>query len=462
MNLRTYLDFYNEYFIAKYNLNKDIENENEILKELKIIPKICNKLIEINKKETISSNSKSDSEKLIIKLENNKVFVKIFLNLPLEQSGLVYEGLIYKNIIKSLLENNNTPYLVKPIEYTICPELLTYINRDNKNPSLITNKLWESLYNNYLILSKVQKMKDIVHVIINEQIKDGSETVEKFIQNEKTTIEDLKIFAFQLIWDLQTFQSISLRHNDLHLENMYIEKGEKGDNGFYYFELNIGIKTIYFKISRKINLKIFDFDRSVIYNILDNEYLRTGSCPTFGICNERNPGYDASIVGCRIFNKTSIDLLDDDVEFQEFLFIMDKLSNYRSGITLDRNLEYVQHDEKNCYLSDKSNEDSLTNFLRERLNDEGMEEKEQKDFLEIMKKKMIYSQKTGQRLLLNENVLKDILQMDYFKSFIIRKEEFDKSDKKDRFHLPNKDEIKNMHDLLLKDYKNLINIIQDR
>ena len=66
--------------------------------------------------------------------------------------------------------------------------------------------------------------------------------------------------AFQVLYTIACFERVGLKHNDLHLNNIFVENSEEP----YEFNYEIDGEVVSFVTTKRV--KIIDYDRSSIYN----------------------------------------------------------------------------------------------------------------------------------------------------------------------------------------------------
>ena len=349
--------------------DSQIFNENNILDIYnKNIDNLKNRILEVN--ELKNSNSTSCSEKWIVKFtDNKKYFFKIFVDSTIynytefinkvssalkfkseyrkfffiySTLGLNYEQQIYSNVIKPMIENNICTNFVTSIDnyYRYSYEDLLYIiegkvNKNNKTLSI--EKLNHNLSRNLLNIlqhdrsdtnnkdKKDKKDKDTneieiydnskiltdfkFNIIINEQIDQF--TLFDFIKegNKKGLIQtDLYTILFQVAYTCYCLSQSKTTHNDLHIENIFVEYSESPKTFIYV------IDNVKYIIKSNYKVFIFDFDRSYSQNIGNNLLLEEKKyisfCDYFSQCNEHVDNKDILKVLCYVFKYIS----DEDIK----------------------------------------------------------------------------------------------------------------------------------------------------
>lgn len=83
---------------------------------------------------------------------------------------------------------------------------------------------------------------------------------EQWVKSTHTAVEIYSVL-FQIFYTLECFNQIHIRHNDLHMGNIYIETQIPNQNFIYFTS-----PDTYFVIPVTNLVKIYDFDRSFSWN----------------------------------------------------------------------------------------------------------------------------------------------------------------------------------------------------
>ena len=264
--------------------------------------------------EGIESNSASPTDTWIIQFKKNTKydkeniefgFFKIFLNsftvsllpkpynniLP-KINGLEYEILVYKNIIKPLINYNVCPNFVK---YLASGNNCTYddlFNMIYKKVDLSPEKIKECLNRNINCIKKDCKKRFAINkyvpksyfrsdltelyidtseipksygfnIILNEILPKKSVTFDAWLV-KSTNINDIWLILFQICVACYTMSLCKMTHNDLHLANIVLE--EKRGMETITYVINDKKYTLY----TNFKVYIFDFDRSFCQNLGPN------------------------------------------------------------------------------------------------------------------------------------------------------------------------------------------------
>lgn len=292
-----------------YSNTNQINDEND--------ENICNMGNNIDKIVGLKSNSASPTDTWIITfkkpLENfRKGFLKIFINNSLNNPyqedyeeyflSLKYELNVYQYIIKPLIENNicdNFIYNIATAENCTYQNLLNmmYDNVKTKDGKILSNgycaknlnRSIDYMYNietkrpsindtnciNLILTDKINYGNVKFNLILNEAIPDNTETFNEWLENfiynftnKQQQNIDFYSVLFQICMGCYAMSLSKMVHNDLHIGNIYVitypEKYEK----LYYF--GDGESLLLYT---KFKVLIYDFDRSYVQSMGENELL---------------------------------------------------------------------------------------------------------------------------------------------------------------------------------------------
>lgn len=109
------------------------------------------------------------------------------------------------------------------------------------------------------------------------------------------------MIVFQIIWTLQVFNLYGLRHNDLHLGNIFVEYSTQPWTLYYEIPETgevFGMQTNYF-------VKVFDYDHSTINSSFLSNFSQpisiknaNANCFLYNVCNVHNAYHDTFQVIC--------------------------------------------------------------------------------------------------------------------------------------------------------------------
>jgi hypothetical protein len=250
------------------------------------------------------------------------VALKIFYPPPDPQlnNSLKTEATIYEYLTKNLYLKKHTPHLIRHIAHLTCTDIKGMIDNISQDETLkkqLTSALLKLKNDTNFdlrafgsaIQDKGVQTTDPLTVLAVEQAlnsKTGYAFLEFFIDNPSTPMPPniLKILVFQILWTLECFNRIGMRHNDLHMNNFFVQLYNPDEANYNYSYTLPDGKTFYFT-TVPFSVKIFDFDRSNIEGVTDNTLLSRGNpselCNKIGICRGPNPKYDTLKFLCTLY-----------------------------------------------------------------------------------------------------------------------------------------------------------------
>jgi hypothetical protein len=244
---------------------KDIRINDSIYIKNLIEQKGCKSLLKSLNNITILTNKFSISPSIIIfgdliltqEFKNKPPTTKI-LNVALKtvfkplnplMNSLLVEEQIYKNIVSNLINMNHTPHLVEYIgSYDNCKLSLDSLNTEQKK-----------IFENEKKRIEETKEYDVNNAIVIVTKKSSGKTLGSYLKLNKLNDNDKLIIIFQLLYTLLCFNRISLKHNDLHFDNIFIEN-LKFSHSYTY-----KLKNHIFTIKTNYSIYIYDYDRGSIY-----------------------------------------------------------------------------------------------------------------------------------------------------------------------------------------------------
>lgn len=196
-----------------------------------------------------------------------KVYYKDASNPEYKMNSPLVEPAIYTCVVPILLEFN-TPYLVPFVSFHKC-------NAKQQKQLKIVDNDEEARKNGelYLIFTKMFPTSINLLDLMNS---------EKYDFTAQTFAE----MNFKMHWNLMCFAAIGLRHNDLHFGNSLVTL-HNGEKKASYFQF----KDVYLKIDDDWDMLTFDWDRSSLSKVIENDDLG-GECPKALGCNFSNKGWD--------------------------------------------------------------------------------------------------------------------------------------------------------------------------
>ena len=304
----------------------------------------------------IASNSQSPIDTWILNFKNGtrydnfnveKGFAKISISRrSLENTntkcnidnliGIEYEINIYKYVIKPLIDRN------------ICPNFIMYYSSgecsyENLRNMLAKNKPIpeENLIRNITMIANCLLFRpainddehidfepDIIpfneewryNILINSTMK-SFQTFLQYIEirgenflNSKDPLfsKDLKIL-FQIFAGCYAMSLSKMVHNDLHLNNIFIENIEEQDVSYQFF-------GTYYTFRTDVKVKIYDFDNSYVQRFGPNPSISRYLCDTYSYCNVFTDNFDIITVLIKIFINISKQINSTQVKTKLLLY----------------------------------------------------------------------------------------------------------------------------------------------
>lgn len=140
--------------------------------------------------------------------------------------------------------------------------------------------------------------------------------------------DDFKAVIFQMAWNLLVLQKFEIRHNDLHMGNICIQK--LASPQLFSFEVQGKI----FTLKTKYKLVFIDWDRAAIPGLEKYTKVKVintvilNLCDVGKGCNNSNPAFDHYFISCLLLGELSVAFKDDESK-QKREFI----ESFASGFT---------------------------------------------------------------------------------------------------------------------------------
>jgi hypothetical protein len=238
-----------------------------------------------------SSTSRSLSEQWILTFKDDvnyedspvkNAFMKFFVDKQFSTESktytdaLKYEIRVYKNIIRPIVDFNICPNFVRYLgsgemcNETDMTKVLDDEGKDNFSERMFT-KTHRGRYGDGLVFPfdySKQETNIKYNVLITELAKD--KTFYDFM-TENSDPDVLQDLIFQTLIACYVMSLAGLMHNDLHLNNIFVEEQEERD--MYYDLIIDGEKNVVKLPNQKFIVKVFDFDRSYSKNLGVNTFL---------------------------------------------------------------------------------------------------------------------------------------------------------------------------------------------
>ena len=271
------LEYLNEELEEPNEPNESMESEN-ISEWLEKVGCNLDEYLE-NIKVLANKGSASDSVILFgeidIKRKKTPVAFKIVFKSKIEQSNsLIVEQQIYINVVENLINNLHTPHLtsfiglVKSCDTDSLLEKLNPVEIRNFKAAMRT--IYEEDY-------------DLNNASLLILGKSGGKTFRAYLLEKTLSTSDKFSLLFQIFYTLRCFEKIGLSHNDLHMDNIFVDKLEVPQERIYYISDNKWVKILV-----QYDVKIYDFDRGSIYHpsVERNFTLDQYFCSEYDQCNK--------------------------------------------------------------------------------------------------------------------------------------------------------------------------------
>lgn len=209
------------------------------------------------------------------------VMLKVFLHQPQYDNSLQVEAEIYTKTVRRMLEENQTPCLVQPLAYLQCKQLvqacdpfygddLSNTQSMNSNECLLRNLTQQqhqgikrALLNmkttrvgdypmtqaeNLSSEQYFQQTQNDVDIMMTKRIIDPLPLGDWLLSEEgqRAPADTLRSILFQLFWTLECCHRNGLVHNDLHLNNVLLERLPQKEQ--WLFVIPPGKKGLYQRV----------------------------------------------------------------------------------------------------------------------------------------------------------------------------------------------------------------------
>lgn len=270
------------------SLNDELKVNNEISEWLENVG--CN-FDEYLDNIKVVENKGSVSDSVIMFGEINKInkglkksvaFKINFGTFDKFDNSLIVEQQIYINIIENLINNLHTPHLTPFIGFVkSCntDKLLEKLNPDERVKFQNAMKIIKK--DNYI-------MNNVSLLILG---KSEGKTLFDYMNSNILSISEKFSIIFQILYTLRCCEKIGLSHNDLHSNNIFIDKIIPQERIYYISD------DKWVKIVIEYDVKIYDFDRGSVYHpAVDRNFNLDTFCITSDQCNKYNSRRDLSSI----------------------------------------------------------------------------------------------------------------------------------------------------------------------
>ena len=302
-----------------------------------------------------TSNKASASDTIIMfgklrQTNENSVMKISFPNIEgfdYEDTGLKAEIELYRTI-NTLLIHHFTPNIVRFIGFWKC-NYDHFVNLLDQKNAIIFKDNAKTIYDNYntninYIPANSKQME--MNMLVMEKVNGMS--LNDYI-NTGISSDVLLSLIFQIIFTLNIFNAIGIRHGDLHSGNIMIDTHNQSPFKTYILNPSLENDTIYYNIPTNTLAKIYDWDFGGLYNPLGGFpkiYNKKSSsmCATISSCNKNTKADLYTILGTiwlNIMNKPEYNMINQ--------FIMRTINQKLLVFGLPENKQYDSFDRHNGF-----------------------------------------------------------------------------------------------------------------
>jgi serine/threonine protein kinase len=286
-----------------------------------------------------------------------QVFIKYMPDLNTSIENRMYiEAAIYRHLQDKLLKPHVTPHIMNFVASIHCTNIekvfdLVVKNGEsiNGSPSIPEDVLegWGHAYDmsdadTYSII----KNKNVKSVMLILELGTGMSLMD-LIRNKLLKPDDLKPILFQVGYTLLQMNRVGVRHNDLHLGNVWIDilPQEK----IIYYKLRNGSMAT---IKSKYMPKIYDFDLSTFtadYNnnenlVMDNVAIEDKFCKLYGMCSQTDYLYDWLTFAYNLILYINKNMkLKERIEANDILMLLEMDPDFEQGVYSNFEGRYCKH-----------------------------------------------------------------------------------------------------------------------
>lgn len=229
----------------------------------------------------------------------DRVFVKVGFEEPGDNSADM-ERMIYK-YLERLLFDCRTPNIMRYVAGFKCDNFRDFLTSRK-------GKSRDKTYHTKM-LTRVEELEEREKdlgidvnraVIILVELGKGR-SFRDMLEDEEVTEEIFTSVMFQTFYTLRELHLNKVRHNDIHLGNIWVNIHPTPQSLVYF--VNDGMYAV---LETRWVVKLYDFDRSgFTIGPITNEVLSKNFCPQFGMCENENERFDLLIVVSNLYQDWS-------------------------------------------------------------------------------------------------------------------------------------------------------------
>ena len=233
-----------------------------------------NKLFKMDK--IISEPKESGSNSVVFLLNGNNNYQYVLKITMLKDNSKKFKSQLFNELIKynlTYVETEMYKIMKHLIRQKITPHMFQYVDdlvntpKKNLNKSII-QKLYDYDKDFSVITAILNETSDKGETLIT--LRDFKTKINNSKLSKKTKQYIVYIILFQILYTLEVFNKIDIKHNDLHTKNIFIIikknnifKGNLNKKSYKYIYLDKNNKKHEVLLpDLGIEVKIYDFDRS--------------------------------------------------------------------------------------------------------------------------------------------------------------------------------------------------------
>ncbi len=225
------------------------------------------------------------------RLRNKKQPPNVFLKfMPFNSVSMnrpTIEIAIYKYLYKVLVQTKTTPHIMKYIASAHCKNLKNHLDWLPDVDDTVARWYEDDMDADGMDTEEIIDTVMTDSKLLVVEMGRGMSLL-NLLEKTQLFLEDVQAILFQIGYTLRQMHLAGVRHNDLHIGNVWVNMSSSPT--IRYYQLYDGR---YAKVESIYTIKIYDFDTSAFTNdVLSNQYLEYGKCSDYGICQLPDPLFD--------------------------------------------------------------------------------------------------------------------------------------------------------------------------
>lgn len=232
-----------------------------------------------------------------------RLFIKLMPTYQDVITELEYEIIMYKYFLDALLKTRVTPNIMELVMVLSCPTLVEDMIQGSKDPTLPSalRLKYKTMVEEWYYGRSRGDLQDLSagHLLV---IESGSGfTLRQFLDAQRRGVMNREIIhgiLFQVLYTINEFYLGSVRHNDLHLTNIFLQLHEQPLTMVYFYTVPNTDTIWQLTIRTKYLVKIYDFDRATFVNFpgrqnkISNPHTQGTYCSQLGECDRPDRLFD--------------------------------------------------------------------------------------------------------------------------------------------------------------------------